>query len=122
MLSTKISPKRGFGMRRLPLVASPADKVQKRVQIGSSPLASRSRRTRIKTAASREGDGGKKSLTQRSGVAQAIGGTLPLRHVLRDDAGGFHRGLAELGIAGNLALDALALGMQEVAQALELGD
>src|ERR1043166_854383 len=48
-------------------------------------------------------------------VAQAVGGALPLRDVFRDDAGRLHRGLAELGVAGDLALHALALGMQQVA-------
>ena len=43
-------------------------------------------------------------------------------HVVGDHARGFHRGLAELGIAGDLALHALAFGMQQVAQAFEFGD
>src|SRR4051794_4739215 len=59
---------------------------------------------------------------QRSTVAQAVGGALPLRDVVGDHARRLHRGLAELGVAGDLALDALALGMQQVAQALELRD
>ena len=42
--------------------------------------------------------------------------------VVGDHAGRLHRGLAELGVARDLALDALAFGMEQVAQALELGD
>src|SRR5437660_8985425 len=57
-----------------------------------------------------------------SPVAQAVGGAFPLRDVLGDDAGRLHRGLAELGVAGDLALDALALGMQQVAQAFQFRD
>src|SRR5580693_10749445 len=57
-----------------------------------------------------------------SAVAESVRGALPLRDVVGDHAGGFHRGLAELGIAGNLALYALTFGMQQVAQALKLGD
>ena len=56
-------------------------------------------------------------IDQRSAVAKTVGGAFPLRYVVGDHAGGFHRGLAELGIAGDLALDALAFGMQQVAQA-----
>ena len=59
---------------------------------------------------------------ERSAVAQPVGGAFPLRDIVGDHAGGFHRGLAELGIAGNLALNALAFGMQQVAQAFEFGD
>ena len=58
----------------------------------------------------------------RSAVAKPVGGTLPLRDVVGDHAGGLHRGLAELGIAGNLALDALAFGVQQVAQAFQFRD
>src|SRR5947199_4980813 len=57
-----------------------------------------------------------------SPVAQAVGGALPLRDVLGDDAGRLHRGLAELGIAGDLALDALSFRMQQVAQAFQFRD
>jgi len=53
---------------------------------------------------------------------EAVGGALPLVDVVGDHARRLHRGLAELGVAGDFALDALALGMQQVAQALELGD
>jgi hypothetical protein len=62
------------------------------------------------------------SFSLRSTAAQAFGRALPLRDVFRDDARGFHSVLAELGVAGNLALHALALGMQEVAQAFQFGD
>src|SRR3981081_4304681 len=55
----------------------------------------------------------------RSAVAKAVGGAFPLRHIVGDHARGFHRGLAELGIAGNLALYPLTFGVQEVAQAFE---
>jgi hypothetical protein len=57
--------------------------------------------------------------TRKSAVAKAFGGAFPLRHVIGDHPRGFHRGLAELGIAGDFALYALAFGMQQVAQALE---
>jgi len=40
-----------------------------------------------------------------------------LRDVVGDHAGRLHRRLAELGIAGNLPLHALSLGVQQVAQA-----
>src|SRR6476661_5304764 len=59
---------------------------------------------------------------RQSTIAQAVGGALPLLYIVGDHARGLHRGLAELGVAGNLALDALAFGMQQVAQALELSD
>src|SRR5262245_54086586 len=49
---------------------------------------------------------------RKSGVAKPVGGAFPLRDVVGDHAGGLHRGVAELGIAGNLALDALAFCMQ----------
>jgi len=58
----------------------------------------------------------------RSAIPQTVGGALPLRDVVGNHAGRLHRGLAELGIAGDLALDALAFGVQQVAQALELRD
>lgn len=54
-----------------------------------------------------------------SAVAQSFRRTLPLRHVVGDHAGRFHRCLAELGVARDLALNALSFGMQEVAQAFE---
>src|SRR3981189_519471 len=54
-----------------------------------------------------------------SAIAEAVRGAFPLRHIIGDHARGLHGGLAELGIAGNLALDALTFGMQQVAQALE---
>src|SRR5216683_4317578 len=57
-----------------------------------------------------------------SAVAKAVRGAFPLRHIIGDHARGLHRLLAELGVAGDLALDALAFGMQQVAQALELGN
>src|SRR5207344_3401788 len=59
------------------------------------------------------------SRNDESPVAQAVGGALPLRDVVGDHAGRLHRRLAELGIAGNLALDALAFGMQQIAEAFE---
>src|SRR6516225_11869452 len=57
-----------------------------------------------------------------SAVAESVRGALPLRDVVRDHAGGLHRGLAELGIAGDFALNALALGMQKLPQTFELGN
>jgi hypothetical protein len=57
---------------------------------------------------------------EKSAVAQAVRRTLPLRDIVGDHAGRFHRRLAELGIAGNLALNALTFGMQDIAQALKL--
>src|ERR1700681_2040241 len=57
-----------------------------------------------------------------SAVAKAVRGAFPLRHIIGDHARGLHGRLAELGIAGDLALDALAFGMQQVAQAFEFGD
>jgi hypothetical protein len=65
---------------------------------------------------------GGKSFVRPSGVTQVLGGALPLRDIFGDHAGGFHRRLAELGVAGDLALDALAFGVQQVAQALKLAD
>src|SRR5216684_8957540 len=47
------------------------------------------------------------AVASRSAVAKPVGGAFPLRHIVGDHAGGFHRGLAELGIAGDLALNAL---------------
>src|SRR6185437_16483686 len=52
-------------------------------------------------------------------IAQAVGAALPLVHIVGDHARGLHRGLAELGVARDLALDTLAFGMEQVAQALE---
>src|SRR5213080_4112399 len=52
------------------------------------------------------------AVTSLSAVAKPVGGAFPLRHIVGDHAGGFHRGLAELGIAGNLALNALTFGVQ----------
>ena len=60
--------------------------------------------------------------SRKSAVAKAVRGAFPLRDVVGDHAGGFHRGLAELGIAGDFALHALAFGMQQVAQAFEFGN
>src|ERR1700674_5480171 len=57
-----------------------------------------------------------------SAVAKAVRGAFPLRHIIGDHARGLHGRLAELGIAGDLALDALAFGMQQVAEALEVGN
>ena len=70
----------------------------------------------------RGGGGNRIADVNGSAVAQAVGGAFPLRDVVGDHAGRFHRGLAELGVAGNLALDALAFGMQQVAQAFQFGD
>jgi hypothetical protein len=55
-------------------------------------------------------------------VAKAVRGPLPLRHIVRNQAGRLHRGLAELGIARDLTLDALAFGMQQIAQAFKFAD
>jgi hypothetical protein len=86
----------------------------RQVQINS---AKRNRRAPV------SGGGGRSSLGEtRLAVAQSVCGALPLRDVVGDHAGRLHRGLAELRIAGNLALNALAFGMQEVAQALEFGN
>ena len=59
---------------------------------------------------------------RQSAVAKAFGGAFPLRHVIGDHAGRFHRGLAQLGIAGDFALHPLTFGMQQVAQAFEFGN
>src|SRR6267378_2048916 len=59
------------------------------------------------------------AVASRSAVAEAVGGAFPLRHIVGDHAGGFHRGLAELGIAGDLALNALTFGVQQIAHAFE---
>src|SRR5579864_6257022 len=58
----------------------------------------------------------------RSAVAQSMRGALPLRDVVGDHAGRFHRRLAELGIARDFTLDALTFVMQQVAKALKLGN
>ena len=60
-------------------------------------------------------------LNMRS-VTKVVGRAFPLLYIVGDHARGFHRGLAELGVAGDLTLDALTFGMQEVAQAFELGN
>src|ERR1700730_4509579 len=52
----------------------------------------------------------------RSGVAQPVGGALPLLDVVGDHPRRLHRGLAQLRIAGNLALHALAFGVKHLAQ------
>jgi hypothetical protein len=57
-----------------------------------------------------------------SAVTKVVSGAFPMLYIVGDHARGFHRGLAELGIAGDLTLDALTFGMQEVAQAFELGN
>jgi len=59
-------------------------------------------------------------ISKKSAVAQAVRRALPLRDIVGDHAGRFHRRLAELGITRNLALNALPLGMQDIAQALKL--
>src|SRR6202035_422880 len=61
-------------------------------------------------------------LEATSAVAKAVGGAFTLRHIVGDHAGGLHGGLAELGVAGNLALYPLTFGVQQVAQAFEFGD
>ena len=61
-------------------------------------------------------------LSKNSAVAQAVGSALPLVDVVGDHARRLHCGLAELGVARDLALDTLAFGMQQVAQALEFRD
>src|SRR6202023_2405357 len=48
----------------------------------------------------------------RSGVAQRVGGALPLLDVVGDHPRRLHRGLAQLRIAGDLTLHPLAFGMQ----------
>src|ERR1700676_822042 len=78
---------------------------------------------RNRRAALRAGGGDRnRAGPRRSAVAKAFGGAFPLRHIIGDHARGFHRGLAELGIAGDFALHALAFGMQQVAQAFEFGN
>src|SRR5262245_57243693 len=54
--------------------------------------------------------------------AGAVDGALPLRHAVGDDFGRFHRRVAQLHVAGDLALDAVALAAQEVTQPLQLRD
>jgi hypothetical protein len=55
-------------------------------------------------------------------VANPVRSALPLHHIVGDHPGGLHRGLAELGVAGDFALNALAFGMQQIAQAFEFGN
>ena len=86
----------------------------RQVQISS---AKRNRRAPFQEAAA-----GQVLAKSRLAVAQSVGGALPLRDVVGDHARRLHRGLAELGIAGDLALNALAFGMQQVAQAFEFGN
>ena len=86
-----------------------------RLRQSSSQIRKRS--GRMKAAASLPENGGFDA--DGSAVAQAVGGPFPLIDVVGDHARRLHRGLAELGIAGNLALDALAFGMQQVAQAFQ---
>ena len=71
-----------------------------------------------------QGEGGGNIAWKRYGsaVAKAVRRAFPLRYVVGDHARGFHRGLTELGIAGDLALDALAFGVQQVAQGFEFAD
>jgi hypothetical protein len=57
-----------------------------------------------------------------SAVTQAVGGAFPLRDVVGDHPRRFHRRLAELGVAGNLALHPLTFGVQQVAQPFQFGD
>ena len=99
---------------RLLLVAAGLGKFK-----GELQLSSRNETAALRVAGRRRYDD---ECDGRSAVAQAVGGAFPLRDIVGDHAGGFHRGLAELGIAGDLALDALAFGMQQVAQAFEFGD
>src|SRR5262249_4820455 len=54
--------------------------------------------------------------------ARAVDRALPLRYALGDDLGRLHRRVAQLHVAGNLALDTVALAAQEVAQPLQLRD
>jgi len=89
---------------------------------GSGPASSKYCRQKNRRA---PGPGGGR-LSRRGGsesaVAKPVRGAFPLRHIVGDYAGGFHRGLAELGIAGDFALDALAFGMQQVAQAFQFAN
>src|SRR5262249_16017243 len=55
-------------------------------------------------------------------AARAVDRALPLRHPVGDNLGRFHRRVAQLHVAGNLALHPVALAAQEVAQPLQLRD
>jgi len=55
-------------------------------------------------------------------LARFGSGSLPLRQIVGDHACRFHRGLAELGVAGEFALDALAFVVHQRAQSFELRD
>ena len=57
-----------------------------------------------------------------SAVANPVRRAFPLRNIVGDHARRFHGGLAELRIAGDLTLDPLTFGMEEVAQAFEFGN
>src|SRR5450631_400846 len=69
-----------------------------------------------------ERGGGEQNVKGRSAVALALGRAFPLRYILGDHARGLNGGLAEMGIARDFALHALALDMQPFTQALELGN
>ena len=47
-----------------------------------------------------------------SAITKPVGCIFPLRYIVGDQAGGLHRGVTELGIAGNFALYALTLSVQ----------
>src|SRR5436190_704399 len=80
-------------------------------------LAKRNRRAPL------PGGGGRSNLDdRRSAVAEPVGGVLPLRDIVGDHPRRFHRGLAELRVARDFALNALAFGVQQVAQAFEFGN
>lgn len=57
-----------------------------------------------------------------SGVAHRFRRALPLRNVVRNHPGRFHRRLAELGIAGDFALHALAFVVKQFAQGFQFGN
>ena len=57
-----------------------------------------------------------------SAIAKPVRSAFPLRDIVGDHARRFHGGLAELGIAGNLALHALTFGVEQVPQAFEFGN
>src|SRR6266516_8197865 len=61
-------------------------------------------------------------LRSPAGAAAALGGLFPLRQALGDDLRRFRRRLAHVRVFGDLALDPLALVLQEIAQNLQLGD
>ncbi len=50
------------------------------------------------------------------------GATLQMRHTFGDDLRGFHRGLAQLRILDDLALDPQTLALQMIAQGVEFVD